>query len=936
MKFVIHLIVILCSCFLSITGQASPLPDEPLILVMGEDSFPYQYVDNDGEPTGLLVDLWKEWAKQSHTQVIFVARHWHESLDQLRQGKAQVHIGMGKTTEREQEFDFAVPIADVGTFLYLHKSLQGKKSIKELIPFQIGVVSASSHEAELHRIEPQLVFKRYESREKLLAGVAAGEIMVFAGLEGYLKDPASSQEIAANYPNTARIQIKAMQFVPAVKKGNLDLVDRINKGFTALDAHFIQQTERRWLGYQRQQAGIVISMQLGVEPFVDLGVDGLPHGLYVDMWQLWSEKTGIAVDYISGDMNSSVDDVRRGLADAHIGYPESDDVKTGLSRAWHLYTVKSRLFLYQQQLTDLDSLKGKRIGVVPTAPYLVELRKALPQVALRYYDNMDAMVAGARSGEIVGFVASGAWTSHYLLLNKGWSDFSQYPELEFSTNIYVLTRSDDPGLTQRIANGFNNISNQEFADIENKWMLNPKDHVFTQAERHVSLSPAEQAYVESVGELKVGYLKQWPPMEFMDEQGEFAGINSDIVKLLKEQLKLKLRPVAFDDWHSLIEALQKGEVSLAGSVAQTAERQQRLAFSEAYWPSPWALVSQLEQVSVFNIAQLAGQRVAVVEGYHLVAQLMSLEPSLKLVIVPNTQAGLATVTNGNADVFIDKVVTLASELKTSHYPTLKMSLLSDLADQHSHIGVYPQFAPLVPLINKALALVDAQHQQKIYTRWVSFTVATESANYLQWLRYIVFGVIVLCSVMVAVLFVNRRLNREITQRLVAEKRLQHVANHDALTQLPNRALLDDRLAQALLSHQREQAHFSLLFIDLDGFKQINDQHGHPIGDELLVQVAQKLTKVIRGSDTVARFGGDEFVILLNRVQDLDAATQVADNILQALSSPLLIQGVSVSIAVSMGLVIYPRDGDTAIGLLKKADHLMYQAKSCGGRCYRSA
>lgn len=936
MKFVIHLIVILCSCFLSITGQASPLPDEPLILVMGEDSFPYQYVDNDGEPTGLLVDLWKEWAKQSHTQVIFVARHWHESLDQLRQGKAQVHIGMGKTPEREQEFDFAVPIADVGTFLYLHKSLQGKKSIKELIPFQIGVVSASSHEAELHRIEPQLVFKRYESREKLLAGVAAGEIMVFAGLEGYLKDPASSQEIAANYPNTARIQIKAMQFVPAVQKGNLALVDKINKGFTALDAHFIQQTERRWLGYQRQQAGIVISMQLGAEPFVDLGVDGLPHGLYVDMWQLWSEKTGIAVDFISGDMNSSVDDVRRGLADAHIGYPESDDVKTGLTQAWHLYTVKSRLFLYQQQLTDLDSLKGKRIGVVPTAPYLVELRKALPQVSLRYYDSMDAMVAGARSGEIVGFVASGAWTSHYLLLNKGWSDFSQYPELEFSTNIYVLTRSDDPGLTQRIANGFNNISNQEFADIENKWMLNPKDHVFTQAERHVSLSPAEQAYVESVGELKVGYLKQWPPMEFMDEQGEFAGINSDIVKLLNEQLKLKLTPVAFDDWHSLIDALQKGEVSLAGSVAQTAERQQRLAFSEAYWPSPWALVSQLEQVSVFNIAQLAGQRVAVVEGYHLVAQLMSLEPSLKLVIVPNTQAGLATVTNGNADVFIDKVVTLASELKTSHYPTLKMSLLSDLADQHSHIGVYPQFAPLVPLINKALALIDTQHQQQIYARWVSFTVATESANYLQWLRYIVFGMIILCLVMVAVLLVNRRLNRKITQRLVAEKRLLHVANHDALTQLPNRALLDDRLAQALLSHQREQAHFALLFIDLDGFKQINDQHGHPIGDELLVQVAQKLTKVIRGSDTVARFGGDEFVILLNRVQDLDAATQVADNILQALSSPLLIQGVSVSIAVSMGVVIYPRDGDTAIGLLKKADQLMYQAKSCGGRCYRSA
>ncbi|MCU7993376.1 transporter substrate-binding domain-containing protein [Shewanella glacialipiscicola] len=936
MKFLIHLIVILCSGFFCTMGQASSLPTEPLVIVMGEDSFPYQYVDNDGEPTGLLVDLWKEWAKQTQTHVVFVARHWHESLEQLRQHKAQVHIGMGKTQERAQEFDFAEPLADVGTFLYLHKSLQGKKSIKELIPFQVGIVVASSHEVELHRIEPQLVFKRYESREALLAGVAAGEIMVFAGLEGYLKDPASSQVIGANFPNTMRIQIKTMQLAPAVTKGNTALVNKINTGFALLKADFIQQTERRWLGFQRQQSGLVISMQQGVEPFVDIGADGLPHGLYVDMWQLWSEKTGIAIDFMSGDMNSSVDDVRRGLADAHIGYPESDDLKTGLKRAWHLYSLKSRLFLYQQQLTDLNSLKGKRIGVVPTAPYLVELRKALPEVSLRYYDSMDAMVTGARAGDIVGFVAAGAWTSHYLLLNKSWTDFYQYQGLEFATDVYVLTRSDDPGLTERIANGFNSISPQEFANIEQKWMLNPKDHIFTQAEPHVSLSVSEKAYVDGLGELKVGYLKQWPPMEFMDPQGQFSGINSDVVNLLKDQLNLKVTAVAFNDWHSLIKALQKGEVNLAGSVAKTADRQQRLMFSEAYWPSPWALVSQLEQVSLFNIAQLAGQRVAVIEGYHLVAQLMSLEPSLKLVLVPNTQAGLAAVANGNADVFIDKVVILASNLKTGQYPTLKMSLLSDLADQHSHIGVHPQFAPLVPLINKTLALINAQKQQRIYARWVSFSVATDNNQYQQWINYIVLGGIALCLVMAAVLLVNRRLNLEIAQRLIAEKRLQHIANHDALTQLPNRALLDDRLAQALLSHQREQAHFALLFIDIDNFKQINDQYGHPIGDELLVWIAKKFSKVIRGSDTVARFGGDEFVILLNRVQDLDAVTQVADNILQALSNPLIIQGVSVSIAVSIGVVVYPRDGDTAISLLKKADQRMYQAKSDGGRCYRLA
>ncbi|MCL1088875.1 transporter substrate-binding domain-containing protein [Shewanella profunda] len=935
MKLVIHLMVILFCWFWSITSQASHTSTEPLVVVMGEDSFPYQYVDNDGEPTGLLVDLWKEWAKQTHTEVVFVARHWNESLTQLQEGKAQAHLGMGITAQREQLFDFATPIADVDTYLYLHKSLRNKKSINELVPYQIGVVAGSSHEAQLQHIESKLVFKRYESREKLLAGVASAEIVVFAGLEGYLKDPASSQDISANFPNTARIKIKTMQFVPATVKGNQALLDRINRGFMALDPKFIQQTERRWLGIHRQKSGLVISMQLGVEPFVDLGVDGLPHGLYVDMWQLWSEKTGIDIDFISGDMNASVDDVRRGLADAHIGYPESDDLKTGLTRAWHLYTVKSRLFIYQQQLQDVSQLKGKRIGVVPTAPYLVSLRQALPDVSLRYYDTMDAMVAGARAGEIVGFVAAGAWASHYLLLNNGWSDFNQYPDLAFSTDIYVLTRSDDPGLTQRIENGFNSISPKEFADVEHKWMLNPQDHIFNQTERNrVNLTAAEQTYIESLGEVRMGYLKHWAPMEFMDDQGEFAGINSDIARLLKEELHLNLTPVAFDDWHGLIQALQKGEIALAGSVAQTAERRQRLTFSDAYWPSPWGLVSQLEQVSVFNIAQLAGQRVAVVEGYHLVAQLMALQPSLKLVLVTDTEAGLAAVANGHAEVFIDKVITLASELKGGEFPSLKMSLLSDLADQHSHIGVYPKYEALVPLINKALALIDSQRQQQIYSHWVSFAVSTDNGHYLQWIRYLLFSAAILSIVMVAVLAANRRLNLEITRRISAEKRLQYVASHDALTQLPNRALLDDRLAQALLSHQRDQAYFALLFIDLDEFKQINDRYGHPIGDALLVQFAQILVKTVRNSDTVARFGGDEFVILLNRVQDLDAATQVADNILQSLSTPLAIEDENVMVAVSMGVVLYPRDGDTAIGLLKKADQLMYLAKSYGGRCYR--
>lgn len=287
-------------------------------------------------------------------------------------------------------------------------------------------------------------------------------------------------------------------------------------------------------------------------------------------------------------------------------------------------------------------------------------------------------------------------------------------------------------------------------------------------------------------------------------------------------------------------------------------------------------------------------------------------------------------------MFIDKVGTLAYELKAGQYPSLKLSLLSDLVEQYSHIGFYPKFKPLVPLINKVLAQIDVSRQQQIYADWVSFAVKPDNSQYLQWLYYLLFGGLGLFVVMVAVLVVNRRLNLEISRRVAAEKQLLYIANYNALTQLPNRALLDDRLSQALLLHQRKQAHFALLFVGLDRFKQLNQHHGQPIGNELLVRVAHVLVKAVRDSDTVAHFGGDEFVILLNRVQDLDAAIQVADNILQSLSSPLIIEGEKVDIAASIGVVLYPTDGDTAIGLLQKADQLMYQAKSVGGRCYRLA
>lgn len=178
--------------------------------------------------------------------------------------------------------------------------------------------------------------------------------------------------------------------------------------------------------------------------------------------------------------------------------------------------------------------------------------------------------------------------------------------------------------------------------------------------------------------------------------------------------------------------------------------------------------------------------------------------------------------------------------------------------------------------------------------------------------------------------------RDITQRRETEEEMIHRANYDALTGLPNRNLLLDRLDQELKFARREHKRVGLLFIDLDDFKRVNDSLGHQAGDLLLRQVAERLRAGVRETDTVARLGGDELVVLLPYVQDSDDARMVAMNLLQRLQEPFAIAGHAARIGASIGIAFFPEHGTEPKTLLDKADHAMYQAKAKGRGVFQMA
>lgn len=175
--------------------------------------------------------------------------------------------------------------------------------------------------------------------------------------------------------------------------------------------------------------------------------------------------------------------------------------------------------------------------------------------------------------------------------------------------------------------------------------------------------------------------------------------------------------------------------------------------------------------------------------------------------------------------------------------------------------------------------------------------------------------------------------QDISERVKADEQIRYIATHDPLTNLPNLHLFHDRIIHAIAKAKRDESILALLYLDLDGFKQVNDNYGHPYGDELLKLVGTRMLENVRESDTVARLGGDEFAIVLENLDSIESAGTAASKILKELGEPIQINDVHHSVSASVGISFYPSDGLDVKPLLRNADNAMYVAKSMGKNRY---
>jgi diguanylate cyclase (GGDEF)-like protein len=202
------------------------------------------------------------------------------------------------------------------------------------------------------------------------------------------------------------------------------------------------------------------------------------------------------------------------------------------------------------------------------------------------------------------------------------------------------------------------------------------------------------------------------------------------------------------------------------------------------------------------------------------------------------------------------------------------------------------------------------------------------------------------GLIIAIIVTLTKENKNIAERERAEEKIHYLAHYDVLTGLPNRFLYKEHLSHALSSAERNGEMLAILFVDLDDFKQVNDTFGHSVGDLLLQEVAARFGKTLRksdvlarqgdkeGSTSIARFGGDEFIVLLDDIEGESDASKAAHRLFDALSDSFVIAGHQISVGASIGISLYPRDGEDFETLTKNADAAMYRAKSQGTKNFR--
>lgn len=448
-------------------------------------------------------------------------------------------------------------------------------------------------------------------------------------------------------------------------------------------------------------------------------------------------------------------------------------------------------------------------------------------------------------------------------------------------------------------------------------------HGIDEPDQEIPLTEAEQAWINAHPNIRVGIDPEFAPFEYM-EHGEYSGMASDYIQLLNQRLNLNMQIVKGLSWDEVIRKTQTREIDVLPAVGKTKQRQQYLNYTEPYLRFHRVIITRNNTPFIMGLDDLDNMKVAVqINSSH---HGFLLENSNITPVTFNTlKESVLALSGGKVDALVGNVASSTYWIRKLNLSNLKVAAPVSHEVQDLHFAVRSDWPELVSILQKGLNSVTRAQQKAISEKWLYVEYEPTIDYSLLWKAALVFS-----TVIAIILLWNISLNRQVKQR--SNELLRH-AHYDQLTGLPNRFLILDRMSHLIDEAQRRNTKLAMLSIDLDDFKKINDTFGHHAGDEALVEVANNLRSMLQDNYLLGRLGGDQFLAILSPLEETSDAAVMADSLLKELDKTITVDNRDIAVTASVGIAIYPHDGETAEELLKNADSATHHTKMQGHGAY---
>lgn len=650
-------------------------------------------------------------------------------------------------------------------------------------------------------------------------------------------------------------------------------------------------------------------------------------GFTFDYIQLLGKKTGIDFEIVNGTWKENFSAFQNGEVDMITGMSFTSERSEYTLFTDPYYLLPTVVYTRRNdfQYNRVEDLKGKTVGIESDIYYKHYLEK-IPEIRLKEIEDTDELLKQLSFSEIDAVITNiniGNYIiRQFMLENIKLAGRVNLKGIE-DEDLRIGVRREKPQLHALIQQGMNQITPGEYKNLQDRWVG------FTPEAMQDVLSREDQKlvkeFINRYGGIRIGGYTNWYPINFTTSKGQ-KGIAQDIFNHLSEELRIPLITEESGSIEGAIQDLLMGRIDVLPAIVPSKAYDQPITFTKPYVRLPIVIASRSSQFFIGDLRSIEGEQVGVVGACSLDGQIQKSYPEIEFIEVASVKEGLTKVRDEKLFAFIGTVPSIAYAIKQHNFYNIKIT--GTLQEKLPiAAATRQQDQELNTLLNRAILSIDSDTKSRIVDNWVVVQMEEKMDKTLLW--QILGGAIVL--ILIVLLWVRKvkRLNSQITEAYEMLERknqeLEHISTVNQLTGLYNRHKLDRELETEIQRTNRYNRNFSLIMFDIDWFKEVNDNFGHPAGDTVLKEIASIIRRRIRATDIAGRWGGEEFLIICPET-GTDGAGELAEHIRSDIEEFHF--SIERTITISAGVAEFA-SGETAAQVIHRVDENLYTAKNRG-------